>query len=83
MSSFICRIKTQNKLINKKQKQTLKYRDQTDGCQRWGRGNGEKWVKGNGRCMVTVMEWISHRDEKYSVENIVSGFVIALHGDRW
>ena len=29
------------------------------------------------------MEWIGHRDERYSPGNIVSGIVIALYGDRW
>ena len=26
---------------------------------------------------------LSHRDERYSIENIVSGTVIALYCDRW
>ena len=47
-----------------------------------GRG-WTKWVKGSGRYRLSVMEYISHRDERYSIGNTVNCIVIALYDDRW
>ena len=70
-----------NKEINKRQKQTHKYTEQNDGLQRVRNGqNGWREVRGTS---FPVTEWISHRDERYSIGNIVNGTVIALYGDRW
>jgi len=68
---------------NKKQRQTHKYRGQTEGCQeRWGE-DGQKWVEGSGRYRLLVTEGVSHGDKRYSIGNIVSGIRITLYGDRW
>ena len=44
-----------NKQMNKKHKQTDKYREQTDGCQKEG-GLWAKWAKVSGRYRLLVME---------------------------
>ena len=48
-----------------------------------GVGEWEKWVKGSKKHKVPVIKYMSHRDEKYSIEYIVHGIVMALLGDRW
>lgn len=37
------------------------------------------WVKGSGRHKLPVIQWISQRNQKYSVWKVVSGIVIALY----
>ena len=45
-----------------------------------GERDGERaqWVKGNGTHRLPVTGWISHEDERHSMENIVYGVVIVL-----
>lgn len=49
-----CRLKM-NKQTNRKQKQTYKCREQTDGCQREGGRGMIEWVKGRGRYWLPAM----------------------------
>lgn len=63
--------KNQTNEHRNKKKQTHKYRRQTDGYQRSRVGKWPKWVTGNGRYRLPVMEWVSHRDERYSIRSIV------------
>ena len=56
--------------------------EQTDGCQ-CGVGRWAKSVNGNGRYNLLVMEWISHRNKRHSIGNIVSDIIAALYGYRW
>ena len=65
-----------------KQKQTHRYREQIDGCQR-GRGLGV-WVKKVKGLRST--DWQlqnSHGDVKYSIGNTVSNSLIPMYGARW
>lgn len=39
-------------------------------------------IKWEGSNKLSVTKQISHRDEKYSIENVVNKIVIILHGDR-
>ena len=41
-----------------------------------------KWMKGSGRYRLPFIEWKSHEDARYSIENAVNGIVIALYGNR-
>ena len=67
-----------------KNRNRLKYREQTGGGQRGGGRRGwAKQVKGMKRHKLAVMKQVSHRDEKYSLGNIVNNIVIMLCGDRW
>ena len=43
-----------------------------------GKRDGEEW-----EVHASVMECISHGDERHSMGNIVNGIVIVLYGDRW
>ena len=40
-------------------------------------------MKGIKRYKLPVIRLISHRDEKYSLENIINKIVITLYGKRW
>lgn len=74
--------RTLKKQINKKQKQTDKYRKQPDGCQRgWPQG-WARWVKGSRRSDLLVLEWLSHRDARHSLWKVVSGTVIVSYRDE-
>ena len=42
-----------------------------------------KTGEGDWKYSLPVMELIKHRDERYSIRNIVSGILIVLYGDRW
>ena len=42
------------------------------------KGGWAKWVKGNGRYRLPVMERISNGDERHSIGNIVNVIVIAF-----
>ena len=69
--------KSKTKWINKKQNQTCKYREQTNGCQ--GQANGElgKMGEGRGTYRLPGMEWISDRNKRHSMRNIVKDTVMA------
>ena len=47
-----------------------------------GVGRGAKLVDRCKKYSLPVMEQISHRDERYSTENIVNGITIMSYGDR-
>ena len=61
---------------SKKQNKTQKSRhiptNTTDGCLR---GDGRIIIigEGNGKFRLSVTEWLSDGDRKYSIENIVNG----------
>ena len=66
--------------MNKKEKQTHRYREQTAGCQ-IGLGH---WVKKRKRLGST--NWSlqnGHEDVKHSIGNIVNNIIITMHGLRW
>lgn len=70
------------KQINKKQKQTYKYRQQTDGCQRGGSGEMGKMVEG--KWEITGFQLcMSKLWGLYSLGSTVHGIVIVLCSDRW
>ena len=63
--------------------QTLKYIEQTGGCQRGGgagRGGGE-WIKGMKMCKLPVIKLVSHGHEKYSIRNVSNNIVIMFGDD--
>lgn len=48
----------------------------------------EGWVKkvtGSVRCKLSVMEWVSHEDERccIEIENTSSNRTVIAYGDRW
>ena len=66
----------------KKQKQTHRYREQTDGYQRGG--GLRDWVKQAKKLRSTNWQLQnSHGDVKYSIENIAKNIVISMYGTRW
>lgn len=64
--------------MNKRQKQTCKYGEQSGGYQRGrlGEGGWAKYVKEIKRYKFPVMKDIHHRDIKYSIRNRVDNTVI-------
>ena len=40
-------------------------------------------MKGSRRYRLPVMEWVSHQNTRYNIENTVNGIVVVLYGDRW
>lgn len=68
---------------NKKQKQTLKYNQETGGWEREGGGGWAEQVKGMKKHKFPLIKQVSHRDDKCSMANIASNIVVTLHGDRW
>ena len=78
MIPLIVGSKQQNKQT--KQKQSYRYRKQTDGCQRGGVGGWAKKVKG-----LRSTNWqlqTSHGDGKYSLRNTVNNITITMYGAR-
>ena len=70
--------------MHKKQKQTHKYKKQTDGCQRRGVPTRTgKMVEGEWEVQVSSYGMSESWGTRYSIGNTVSGTVIVLYGDRW
>lgn len=78
MISLTCGIQ-ETKQMNKP-KNTLKYREQTDGCKR-GIGWGMDEKKEIKRYKLSLIKYVSHRDEKCNTRNTVNNIVVMLYGD--
>ena len=63
-----------------KQKKAHKYREQTDGYYR-ERQDGQKG-EGEGEIQLPVMEQVSHKDDRYTISNIINSTEIVLYGDK-
>ena len=71
------------KYVSTRQKQTLRHREQTCGCQREGRGKGRTWEQGVGRCQLLHLEWINDTPLQSScLENPMDGgaWQATVHG---
>ena len=65
-----------------KYKQTYRYREQTDDCQRGG--DVRDWVRKLKGLQSTIWQLqSSHGDVKYSTGNTVNNAVVTVYGARW
>ena len=70
--------------ISIKQKQTYRHREQTCGCQGWGRGwGGKDWEFGISRCKLLYIGWINNNALLYNTGNYIQYPVINHNGKEY
>ena len=82
MISLVCGVKETETI--KEQKQTHKYKEQTDGCDRGEEKGGGKGKMGEMECKIQASSCEMNKSwgKSYTIGNTVNGVVIVLYGDR-
>ena len=65
-----------------KLKRNHRHKEQTNGCQGTGAGEGMEWEVGVSRCKLLYVEWINNKILLYNTENYIQYLMIKYNGEN-